>query len=98
VGGERQKHLCEMSPIKLKELILKELEDLLGHKGETVIYNHYRWVKGIPQFNLDHSDLLNAIENFKNSHSNFHLVGNYFNGVSVSDCILKSRELVRIVN
>jgi len=98
VGGERQKHLCEMSPIKLKELILKELEDLLGHKGDTVIYNHYRWVKGIPQFNLDHSDLLNAIENFKNSHSNFHLVGNYFNGVSVSDCILKSRELVRIVN
>ena len=98
VGGERQKHLCEMSPIKLKELILKELEDLLGHKGETVIYNHYRWVKGIPQFNLDHSDLLNAIENFKNSHSNFHLVGNYFNGVSVSDCILKSIELVRIVN
>ena len=50
------------------------------------------------QFNLDHSDLLNAIENFKNSHSNFHLVGNYFNGVSVSDCIQKSRELVRIVN
>ena len=98
VGGERQKHLCEMSPIKLKELILKELEDLLGHKGETVIYNHYRWVKGIPQFNLDHSDLLNAIENFKNSHSNFHLVGNYFNGVSVSDCIQKSRELVRTVN
>ena len=98
MGGERQKHLCEMSPIKLKELILKELEDLLCHKGDTVIYNHYRWVKGIPQFNLDHSDLLNAIENFKNSHSNFHLVGNYFNGVSVSDCILKSRELVRIVN
>ena len=98
VGGERQKHLCEMNPIKLKQLILEELEDLLGHKGETIIDNHYRWAKGIPQFNLDHSNLLNAIENFKNSHSNFHLIGNYFNGVSVSDCIQKSRDLVRIIN
>jgi oxygen-dependent protoporphyrinogen oxidase len=98
VGGERQKHLCEMNPIKLKELILEELEDLLGHKGETIIDNHYRWNKGIPQFNLNHSDLLKAIDNFKNSNSNFHLIGNYFNGVSVSDCIQKSRELVKIIN
>jgi oxygen-dependent protoporphyrinogen oxidase len=87
-----------MNPIKLKELILEELEDLLGHKGETIIENHYRWSKGIPQFNLNHSDLLKAIENFKNNNSNFHLIGNYFNGVSVSDCIQKSRELVKIIN
>jgi oxygen-dependent protoporphyrinogen oxidase len=71
---------------------------LLGHKGETIIDNHYRWPKGIPQFNLNHSDLLKAIENFKNSNSNFHLIGNYFNGVSVSDCIQKARELVKIIN
>tara|TARA_B100000768_G_scaffold137918_1_gene129031 strand:- start:151 stop:1476 length:1326 start_codon:yes stop_codon:yes gene_type:complete len=98
VGGERQKHFCEMNPVKLKQLILEELEDLLGHKGETIIDNHYRWSKGIPQFNLDHSDLLNAIENFEKNNSNFHLIGNYFNGVSVSDCIKKSRELVKTVN
>ena len=98
VGGERQKNLCEMEPDKLKKLILEELEDLLGHKGETIIDNHYRWSKGIPQFNLDHSDLLNAIENFEKNNSNFHLIGNYFNGVSVSDCIKKSRELVKTIN
>ena len=98
VGGERQKHLCEMQPIKLKQLILEELEDLLGHKGKTIIENHYRWIKGIPQFNLDHSDLLNAIKEFENNNSKFHLIGNYFNGVSVSDCIKKSRDLVNTIN
>ena len=98
VGGERQKHLCQMSPNKLKQLILEELEDLIGHKGEIIIENHYRWAKGIPQFNLDHSDLLNAIKDFENKNSNFHLIGNYFNGVSVSDCIQKSRELVKTID
>jgi oxygen-dependent protoporphyrinogen oxidase len=98
VGGERQKHLCEMNPDKLKKLILEELEDLIGHKGKTVIENHYRWSKGIPQFNLDHTELLNAIEEFENNNSKFHLIGNYFNGVSVSDCIQKSRDLVNIIN
>ena len=98
VGGERQKHLCEMNPDKLKKLILEELEDLIGHKGKIVIENHYRWSKGIPQFNLDHTELLNAIEEFENNNSKFHLIGNYFNGVSVSDCIQKSRDLVNIIN
>ena len=98
VGGERQKHLCGMEPDKLKKLILEELEDLIGHKGKTVIENHYRWSKGIPQFNLDHTELLNAIEEFENNNSKFHLIGNYFNGVSVSDCIQKSRDLVNIIN
>ena len=94
VGGERQKHLCEMEPDKLKKLILEELEDLIGHKGKIVIENHYRWSNGIPQFNLDHIELLNAVEEFENNNSKFHLIGNYFNGVSVSDCIQKSRDLV----
>ena len=98
VGGERQKHLCEMNPDKLKKLILEELEDLIGHKGKIVIENHYRWSRGIPQFNLDHTELLNAIEEFENNNSKFHLIGNYFNGVSVSDCIQKSRDLVNIIN
>ena len=98
VGGERQKNLCEMEPDKLKKLILEELEDLIGHKGKIVIENHYRWSKGIPQFNLDHTELLNAIEEFENNNSKFHLIGNYFNGVSVSDCIQKSRDLVNIIN
>jgi oxygen-dependent protoporphyrinogen oxidase len=98
VGGERQKHLCEMNPDKLKKLILEELEDLIGHKGKIVIENHYRWSNGIPQFNLDHIELLNAVEEFENNNSKFHLIGNYFNGVSVSDCIQKSRDLVNIIN
>jgi oxygen-dependent protoporphyrinogen oxidase len=98
VGGERQKHLCGMEPDKLKKLILEELEDLIGHKGKIVIENHYRWSNGIPQFNLDHIELLNAVEEFENNNSKFHLIGNYFNGVSVSDCIQKSRDLVNIIN
>ena len=98
VGGERQKHLCEILPNKLQQIILDELEELIDHKGETVLKSHYRWLKGIPQFNLDHNNLLNAIQEFEKNNSKFHLIGNYFNGVSVSDCIKKAKDLVKDIN
>jgi len=98
VGGERQKHLCKIQPNKLQQIILNELEELIDHKGETVLKNHYRWLKGIPQFNLDHNNLLNTIQEFEKNNSKFHLIGNYFNGVSVSDCIKKAKDLVKDIN
>ena len=77
---------------------LKAIANSKISQGKIVIENHYRWSKGIPQFNLDHTELLNAIEEFENNNSKFYLIGNYFNGVSVSDCIQKSRDLVNIIN
>ncbi len=94
VGGERQKELCKLDPKKLQKIILSELENLIIHSGPIIFKNHFRWEKGIPQYNLDHEKLIDAIESFEKNNQGFRILGNFFNGVSVSDCIQKSKDLV----
>ncbi len=95
VGGSRQKELCHLEPLKLKSLILKEFMQLMEVNKSPIFSNHYRYSKGIPQYNLNHQNILDAIQNFENNNPNFHILGNYFNGISVSDGVLKADNFIR---
>lgn len=97
VGGERQKELCELDPQRLKKIVLLELENLISHSGPIVFENHFRWNNGIPQFNLDNEKLIDAIECFEKNNLGIRILGNFFNGVSVSDCIQKSKDIVNSI-
>ncbi len=91
VGGERQKELCELPVKELECIVLKELEEMINHTGNVVFSNHFKWKKGIPQYNLNQEQLVISISNFEKNNKNFHITGNYFNGISVSDCIKKAK-------
>ncbi len=91
VGGERQKELCQLPVKELENMVLKELEEMINHKGNIVFSNHFKWKKGIPQYNLNQEQLISSISNFEKNNKNFHITGNYFNGISVSDCIKKAK-------
>lgn len=91
VGGERQKELCQLPVKELENMVLKELEEMINHKGNIVFSNHFKWKKGIPQYNLNQEQLIGSISNFEKNNKNFHITGNYFNGISVSDCIKKAK-------
>mgnify|MGYP001372082842 CR=1 FL=1 len=91
VGGERQKELCQLPVKELENMVLKELEEMINHKGNIVFSNHFKWKKGIPQYNLNQEQLVSSISNFEKNNKNFHITGNYFNGISVSDCIKKAK-------
>jgi oxygen-dependent protoporphyrinogen oxidase len=94
VGGERQKELCELPIEDLEQIVLSELEDLLDHKGEIALKNHFRWKKGIPQYDMNHQELVDAVVDFEKRNEAFYVLGNFHGGVSVSDCIEKSKKLV----
>jgi len=94
VGGERQREFCEIQKEKLELVILKELEKLIGHSGKLIFKNHFRWKKGIPQYNMYQEDLTKSIKLFQKKNRNFHIIGNYFDGLSVSDCVEKGEKVV----
>ena len=98
VGGSRQKELCELEPYKLEAIVLKELMELMKCEEMPIFSNHYKYAKGIPQYDLDHQSLLDAISIYEKNNSDFHILGNYFNGISVSDSILKADRLVQHLN
>ena len=69
--------------------------ELMEVNNEPIFSNHYKYSKGIPQYNLNHQYLLDTIQNFENNNSNFHILGNYFNGISVSDSISKTDNFIQ---
>ena len=56
--------------------------DLMQCTKKPSFSNHYRYKKGVPQYDLNHHKLLKAIRNYEKNNSNFHILGNYFNGIS----------------
>jgi oxygen-dependent protoporphyrinogen oxidase len=98
VGGERQPHLCQLAIDKLQTLIEKELKELIQSKENPHFSNHYSYKKGIPQYQMNHQELLDSINNFEEKNENFLISGNYTKGVSVSDCIENAKKLVNNIN
>ena len=94
-GGDRQKDLCKKSPEVLEKEILNEILPLLRLKSEPEFKNHFRWSKGIPSYSMSVTKLQKDIKIFEETNKGFYIIGNYHLGVSVSDCIKNSKQLVK---
>jgi len=94
VGGEKQKSILKKDKINLQKLVLDDLRKLIKCHGKLEESNFYIWKKGIPQYNLYQEEIEKSIKLFHSKNKGFHLIGNYFGGVSVSDCIKKADDLV----
>ena len=91
VGGENQSQLCELDKDQIISMVENEIVELLKI-NKIVFKKHYRWKQAIPRYNIENIKFLKS--NFNKhltSFKNIHINGNYLNGVSVSDCIFKSK-------
>tara|TARA_B100001287_G_scaffold85241_1_gene71196 strand:+ start:7457 stop:8779 length:1323 start_codon:yes stop_codon:yes gene_type:complete len=93
VGGERQKELCELPVEELEKRVLNELEQLIGHEGNLDFKKHYRWKRGIPQYDMNQEEVNQVIKAFESQNTNLFILGNFYAGISVSDCILKAKNI-----
>tara|TARA_B100001996_G_scaffold345384_1_gene301726 strand:- start:337 stop:1668 length:1332 start_codon:yes stop_codon:yes gene_type:complete len=97
VGGTRQEQLLKTDKGLLFDEIIKDIRKLISYNGSIIMKHDFLWSKGIPQYGIDHDYIINEIKNFENKNKNFHIIGNYFNGISVSDCIEKASRLSKIL-
>jgi len=97
VGGTRQEQLLKIDKHLLLEKILRDIRKLISYNGDIIMKHDFLWKRGIPQFGLDHDYIINQIKNFENKNKNMYVIGNYFNGISVSDCIEKASGLSKIL-
>ncbi len=94
VGGSRQSELCSLEKDELEKIVLDEVMELMQCKKMPTFKNHTSYIKGIPQYGLELDQLILEIDKFESNFPNFHILGNYFNGVSVSDCVKKAEIFV----
>jgi oxygen-dependent protoporphyrinogen oxidase len=73
----------------LLELVIEEIDALLGVREGPVFTRIDRWERAIPQYNLGYGDITAAMDRLEATHPGLYLAGNYRGaGISVGDCIL----------
>ena len=93
VGGSR-KQLCEEDPKKVAPILLGELKELLSIEGDPCMEKHWVQGKSNSQYDLQHQQLLDALQQHTSLHPAFYILGNYAHGISVSDRVLRAQELI----
>ena len=75
------------------EIVLAELDRLLGVNGKPTFRHKTIWPKAIPQYGLDYQNALDAMDKVEKNNPGLHFAGNYRGGISVGDCIVNGLEL-----
>jgi len=90
VGGSRTPETIALDDEALLALVRGELHDILGITAAPVWSRIYRWPNGNPQYDVGHSERLNAIT--KQLPEGLLLAGSSYNGVGIPDCIRQGQE------
>jgi oxygen-dependent protoporphyrinogen oxidase len=87
VGGALQPHLIELPDDEIQRLVRKDLEELLGARGEPEFFEIVRWRRAMPQYHVGHLDRVKAIEERAAQLPGLALAGNAYRGVGIPFCI-----------
>ncbi|WP_212006264.1 protoporphyrinogen oxidase [Chitinophaga sp. HK235] len=84
VGGARQEHYFdELGAAGLQEIVIKEVQSLLGLSAAPVMQHFSYLEKAIPQLNVGHAKLRDAVAAMENQHPGLLLKANYVQGVAL---------------
>ena len=97
IGGDRNPEAAYKSQKELQQLVLSELDELLGIDGEPVFSHHKCWSRAIPQYKVGYDHYLSLIKQIEEQHHGLYLDGNYRSGVAVPDCIRSGFETAQKV-
>ena len=92
LGGSRSPEICDQSDEELMKSAIDEINSIMGLAGEPVFSSIKRWEKAIPQYNVGYGKFLRALNTFRSAHPGIFFCSNFYNGISVSDCV-KNGEL-----
>ncbi len=96
IGGTRREELTKLPENQLKEILSKELSQMLQIKDfnpDLFELNYYD--KAIAQYGLDSEARLQAIENIEKKHLGLTLAGSIRDGVGIADRIKQATQIVQ---
>ncbi|MGD9898467.1 MAG: protoporphyrinogen oxidase [Calditrichaceae bacterium] len=87
VGGSRQPENAMLSEDKITEMVEEDFKSLLGISQKPDVVVIKRWEKAIPQYNLEHIEMIGSVEKFEQMNPGMFISGNFRGGISVADCV-----------
>jgi oxygen-dependent protoporphyrinogen oxidase len=87
LGGAGDPAVLQLTDEQLWNTLQRELDPLIGIKGEPAFMRIYRWDRGIPQFKLGHRERRARIEQLVSRQPGLYIAGNAYYGVGLNDCV-----------
>ncbi|KAL0735911.1 hypothetical protein Bca4012_012121 [Brassica carinata] len=87
IGGSRNQELAKASTDELKQVVISDLQRLLGVEGEPVFVNHIYWNKAFPLYDRSYDSVMEAIDKMEKDLPGFFYAGNHRGGLSVGKSI-----------
>jgi len=92
LGGALQPELLDLDDLQLTELAHRELSQLLQIAGSPADNHLQRWIEKMPQYDVGHVQLVDAIDAEVTSQPGLELAGNAYHGVGIPQCIRSGNE------
>lgn len=87
VGGATDPSAAELSVGDLAALVHREIAPILQIRYSPVFSHVQVYRRALPQYNVGHGDRLMALERLCGDLPGLFLVGNYFRGPAIGDCV-----------
>jgi oxygen-dependent protoporphyrinogen oxidase len=87
VGGTTDPAATKLKPEELASLVHGEISPLLSIKSDPTFSNAAIWPRALPQYNLGHSDRLEATAKVCSRFPGLYLTGNYLRGPAIGSCV-----------
>ncbi len=94
MGSDSASRLFSEPDEQVLQVMQENLAHLLGISQQADQVKIYRWRHGLPQYAVGHFSRLRTIQALTGSGARLHCVGNYLDGVGVSDCIRHAQRVV----
>ncbi|MDA1164135.1 MAG: protoporphyrinogen oxidase [Planctomycetota bacterium] len=87
VGGAMQPEMLEHRDETIIDIVRKELESILGIRGEPDFMEVCRYERSMPQYYLGHCERVARIYELAKAIPGLELAGNAYSGVGIPDCV-----------
>ena len=97
LGGAHDPEVVGLSVDEIQAMVIRELGPVLGLSGEPVARGLYRYIEGIPQYNVGHLERLQGVDSGLWDRPGLFLTGNAYRGVGINDCVAEGGRVAREV-
>lgn len=87
VSSESAEDRILRSDTQLLKDVRLELKEVMGIRKKPVLQRVYRWNKALPQYTIGHHQRVNFLQKRLDAIPGLYLVGNFIDGIGISDCI-----------
>ncbi|OSS41865.1 Protoporphyrinogen 9 oxidase, aerobic, HemY [Desulfurella amilsii] len=95
LGGALRQGVIQKNNLEVLQSAIAELQRSAKIFAPFEYYKIIKYTKAIPQYLMDHKEIINLAQAFESKNPGIYFVGNAFYGVGFNDCINNSYNLIK---